>query len=551
MEACLMFLSGQTVHRLSEEAIKAGDQPFWLPGDEEHDEDDDEEGEEERMLSVLKMPPRHCGATFAANGLLVTFKPAQALQTTATPSARQGATSTAGAQSESMQADTLSGRSRFLESYSALAGAMTSLARLAKEGMSVQDLDVVQLMGDEAFFQKRLRQSGHSQSHQLHGHQAGPASTANAARLSSKPGSASASKPRGDPSLLDGRAAALALQARLGLQVDSRTRTHSQSGRARSASPMSARGGRSAMESGYASPLMRGGGILDDVSHFTTAARSHVKIWDVSSVLLASVGQRPGSATRPFAPPLVRRRSASTPASPALTPRTEGTFTLNLPLSVPESIDGVGRAGVSDSPAASQRRHRDLRNAIDDEYEFDAANMGFRVQESDSDDDNDQHSDDEPDAGRLLYETQQAAIHPVAEGTLDTLIWTIPFAFLYLMMDIMIQQQYAMHPGVWDEVKRMANALPMLTVFIYYTAVRADRFNRVVLQLALFFIGTATGCAFLYTYTKSNQAVVARRTPPLGTLWIYGVARMELTLAVVSLAVVYGFVTYHHLPLFT
>lgn len=336
---------------------------------------------------------------------------------------------------------------------------------------------------------------------------------------------------------------------------------------------------------GFASVLPHAGSR----SHITTEARSDVVVYDISRLV------------RPmFAPPMLRKRSNSTPLSPAsLTPRAELNKRLGMPLALPYSLQRELGAqepqGISASRLVNYARQNDTQDHAGGSAsasgrlpdmppgvriaEIDAAEAANYIPHmvaggggggGDSEDDygsdsGDSDSQDEPDelnAEQLLRETTRDALHPAAERFLDTLIWAIPFGFLYLMMDIMIQQQYASHPTFWSEIQRMAQALPMLTAFIYYTAVKpasssslqgsggAGLGRHLALQLLLLVIGTSCGCGFLYVYTRSSADVVMRRTAPLGTLWMYSVVRLDLSLLVVSLAVVYGFVSFHELPLF-
>ncbi|KAL7409453.1 hypothetical protein BDY24DRAFT_403136 [Mrakia frigida] len=49
------------------------------------------------------------------------------------------------------------------------------------------------------------------------------------------------------------------------------------------------------------------------------------------------------------------------------------------------------------------------------------------------------------------------------------IVLIIPFSFLYLAMDIMIHQQYSQHPSIEDEFWRLVNAVPLLSLIIYYS----------------------------------------------------------------------------------
>ncbi|MCO5555789.1 hypothetical protein L7F22_009334 [Adiantum nelumboides] len=591
MESCMLFLSRfdqeEESPKVAFSALGEGPEPYWLPGEEEQELE-----EEEDVMSTLKIPPRLCGASFSANGLLVTFSPSSSPHVPMAGSVSMAGGPTSDSHHTGIAPSSARGRSRFLQSYSALSGAMTSLARLAKEGMSVQDLDVVQLMGDQAFFNKRLQQSsrkagGGHHHHQDYNTQHRRTSSSNIVPIIPTQRSTSKSgltQHLGGQQNFNEELALSYMQNVAGRNISNensdsdsrRSRTRSRPGRARSASPAPSRSrkhllaGATVTESGSASPLLRtailsgAAGVPSPIPSQPTSVHvgtsSKVKIWNLKELLGNSkITSKPTTPSlKPLPPPLIRRRSASTPSSPSpMTPRSEANFSL-LPLAVPSSLDD-GVKDLSDLPqsiAASQNvpvedeDDNDENTAYEEEFVIDEDGRvhAYRLQDSESDEgdsDNDEEEngdgDNEPPSG----------MSTTAERTLDTLIWTIPFAFLYLLLDILIQQQYAIQPNFKEQILRLLNSLPILTIFIYATAVRGTSFMpRVALQLIFLILGTSTGCGFLYIYMRSAQGIVVRRTAPLGTLWIYCTAKMDLSLTIVSLAVIYGFVVHHNLDLF-
>lgn len=402
MEACLRFLLGETLD--DDSALLSGFDGFWLPGDETDEE-------EEQQVPALKMPPRRSGATFGPDGQLVTFRPGtKMVQVAETPSAALGAEWNRAFEKPFSDVGASTGGARFLHSYTALSGAMTSLARLAKEGVAVQDLDVVQLMADQNFLAKRIHNQG---------------------RSSSKAPPESVSR-RGDSR------GNQALQDRLGYVWSTHSRPSSGSRsarRARSASP-------------FAQSRIPTGPLLSDetVTRTTNESRSLVHIWNVAKM----------QAMLPSdAPPLVRRRSNSMPSSPAaLTPRSERTFKLSS-LAVPVSLNAGD--GEHDGVIPQRQAGTALPSAGHPSWSSSAS----QDSESESDDGyGASDSEEEPTASSLLRETQHDAMNPVLEQVLDTIIWTMPFGFLFLMMDVMIQQQYGMHPTFFGELTRLSSTMP-------------------------------------------------------------------------------------------
>ncbi|KAH7105713.1 hypothetical protein BKA62DRAFT_690646 [Auriculariales sp. MPI-PUGE-AT-0066] len=129
---------------------------------------------------------------------------------------------------------------------------------------------------------------------------------------------------------------------------------------------------------------------------------------------------------------------------------------------------------------------------------------------------------------------------------LDATLLTTPFIFLYLLMDILIHQQYGQVPSFLEESGRMITAIPVLGFFIYQTnQYKATKW----VQALLFILGAVCGSRLVYILNKSSWLVVIRQSPPLATVWVYTIVQLRLGLAVVSLAAVYGFLWWKNLKL--
>lgn len=63
-------------------------------------------------------------------------------------------------------------------------------------------------------------------------------------------------------------------------------------------------------------------------------------------------------------------------------------------------------------------------------------------------------------AERLLREQEANEMSPRLESVLDLLIWTMPFGFLYTLLDVLVRQQYGETVGFIDEAKRLGGSLP-------------------------------------------------------------------------------------------
>lgn len=82
----------------------------------------------------------------------------------------------------------------------------------------------------------------------------------------------------------------------------------------------------------------------------------------------------------------------------------------------------------------------------------------------DSEDDYGVASDHELDgddtANRLMREQEATEMSPRVESILDLVIWTMPFGFMYTLLDVLVRQQYGETVGFSDEIMRLIRALP-------------------------------------------------------------------------------------------
>lgn len=153
-------------------------------------------------------------------------------------------------------------------------------------------------------------------------------------------------------------------------------------------------------------------------------------------------------------------------------------------------------------------------------------------------------------AQSLMTEVQEDAMSPRVEKFFDLLIWSIPFTSLFVLLDVMIHQQYAMHPTLAQEFGRMIGTVPILVAIIWLTTI-SPRIPRDIMQYLFFAAAIMMGSSFIWIFHKSPFMEVIRRTPPLGTLWIYCVVKLDLIPCVTSVAAVGGFAWWNELPLTT
>lgn len=72
-------------------------------------------------------------------------------------------------------------------------------------------------------------------------------------------------------------------------------------------------------------------------------------------------------------------------------------------------------------------------------------------------------------AESLMAQQRRDAMPSQVEAVFDLLIWGIPFSALFVLLDIMIQQQYAMHPTLLIEIGRMMGTIPIMMAIIWFS----------------------------------------------------------------------------------
>lgn len=77
--------------------------------------------------------------------------------------------------------------------------------------------------------------------------------------------------------------------------------------------------------------------------------------------------------------------------------------------------------------------------------------------------------DPDATAASVLADTQAAQLSPRMENALDLLVWSIPLSALFVLLDVMIQDQYAMHPTALQEAGRMLGTIPVLFAIVWFS----------------------------------------------------------------------------------
>ncbi|RSH88920.1 hypothetical protein EHS25_002582 [Saitozyma podzolica] len=114
----------------------------------------------------------------------------------------------------------------------------------------------------------------------------------------------------------------------------------------------------------------------------------------------------------------------------------------------------------------------------------------------------------------------------------DSLILTVPFSFLYLLLDILVHLQFQHRPTTWGLAERMSKAVPTLGLIVFHTTRHPNHF------LTTSFLMSASilsGTRLIWLVNKAGWSVVTAQAPAVGTLWILTIVQLPLSRAVIAL----------------
>lgn len=116
-------------------------------------------------------------------------------------------------------------------------------------------------------------------------------------------------------------------------------------------------------------------------------------------------------------------------------------------------------------------------------------------------------------------------------------LMTIPLLTLYFALDYTVHQQYDFDHliSLKATAKRYTPLALVLYTLIYFT--HKHKRSRLA-QLLFTLLSIGAGVGLIYFSTEANQTFGnMKKTPGLAVLWIYTVVQLDLTLALVSLAI--------------
>ena len=117
----------------------------------------------------------------------------------------------------------------------------------------------------------------------------------------------------------------------------------------------------------------------------------------------------------------------------------------------------------------------------------------------------------------------------------QALLSSVTLTMLHFTLDVLVHHQYRTEVA-WDSIAwKTITAFPFLWFVI---ALMHPRSSAAWAQVTFFVGSVAAGCYLVQTSNRAAYYAVMKRAPPLGTLWVWTVMEMKLSVALVSLAVV-------------
>ncbi|TFL05684.1 hypothetical protein BDV98DRAFT_229973 [Pterulicium gracile] len=136
-------------------------------------------------------------------------------------------------------------------------------------------------------------------------------------------------------------------------------------------------------------------------------------------------------------------------------------------------------------------------------------------------------------------EAQVAAQSPPESSFCDEIfnaaLLVIPFSSMFLLMEILIHQQYAKEVTVKSLAERLGPAIPILAVFIFYTNRHKNAWPT---QLLLFVLANIGGPRLIWLFNRASYVLIMMQAPPLATLWVYAIVQLTLGRAILNLVIV-------------
>ncbi|KAI0143514.1 hypothetical protein GGR57DRAFT_347578 [Xylariaceae sp. FL1272] len=142
-------------------------------------------------------------------------------------------------------------------------------------------------------------------------------------------------------------------------------------------------------------------------------------------------------------------------------------------------------------------------------------------------------------------------LSPTAERILDSLLWSVSLGMLHFTLDVLVHNQYAQSFSFIDVAIRAWKAFAVFFVLFYVLHSHPSSPNLLPglplpfqspLRQAIFLVAsTICGCYLIHITTSYGYIAIMKQSPPIACIWVWSVIELNLSLAVVSLAIIGGF----------
>ncbi|KAI1773659.1 hypothetical protein F4818DRAFT_97388 [Hypoxylon cercidicola] len=144
-----------------------------------------------------------------------------------------------------------------------------------------------------------------------------------------------------------------------------------------------------------------------------------------------------------------------------------------------------------------------------------------------------------------------ALISPTADRIMEAILWSASLSMLHFTLDVLVQHQYAISI-IWPQIIiRTMQAFAVFLLLIYVLHPHASvqillpglpaRFQSPLRQAIFFIASICSGCYLIHISNRYGYLAVMKQSPSLGCIWVWSVIELNLTPAVLSLAIAGGF----------
>ncbi|GMK55496.1 hypothetical protein CspeluHIS016_0205520 [Cutaneotrichosporon spelunceum] len=140
--------------------------------------------------------------------------------------------------------------------------------------------------------------------------------------------------------------------------------------------------------------------------------------------------------------------------------------------------------------------------------------------------------------------TEERAVEAWWDEFFDSMVYTIPFSFLFLLLDILSNQTYAVERRPIYYFKNYAFALLTLGVIVFYTNRHIGKSK--LCQFLVTVASIAASTRVIWLINRASYLMVMEQGPACGTIWIASIVMLPLGRALLALAAWYGYVWYNN-----